>query len=60
LLARFAEALLSTALGLVVALPAALAYSLFRGVIRARMARATALTHEVLGFLKTASQAEAP
>jgi biopolymer transport protein ExbB len=60
LLAQFAEALVTTAMGLAVAVPAVLAFNLFQGVIRARMARAAALMHEVLGFLKSASQAGAP
>jgi biopolymer transport protein ExbB len=59
LLAQFGEALLSTAIGLLVALLAALAGDLFQRVIRARMGRASALSHEVLAFLKSPAAAAA-
>ncbi len=60
LMAEIGEALVATAIGLLVALPAVAAFNLFQRVIRARMGRATALAHEILAFLKSpaASAAE--
>jgi biopolymer transport protein ExbB len=58
--AQLGEALLPTATGLLVALLAAPARDLFQRVIVARMGRASALSHEVMAFLKSpaASAAE--
>lgn len=52
LMAEIGEALVATAVGLLVALPAVAAFNLFQRVIRARMGRATALAHEILAFMK--------
>lgn len=52
LMAEIGEALVATAIGLLVALPAVAAFNLFQRVIRARMGRATALSHEILAFMK--------
>ncbi len=52
LMAEIGEALVATAIGLLVALPAVAAFNLFQRVIRARMGRATALAHEILAFMK--------
>jgi biopolymer transport protein ExbB len=54
LMAEIGEALVATAIGLLVALPAVAAFNLFQRVIRARMGRATALAHEILAFMKAA------
>jgi biopolymer transport protein ExbB len=54
LMAEIGEALVATAIGLLVALPAVAAFNLFQRVIRARMGRATALAHEILAYLKAA------
>jgi biopolymer transport protein ExbB len=52
LMSEVGEALVSTAIGLLVALPAVAAFNLFQRVIRARMGRANVLAHEILAFLK--------
>jgi biopolymer transport protein ExbB len=52
LMAEIGEALVATAIGLLVALPAVAAFNLFQRLIRARMGRATAFAHEVLAHLK--------
>jgi biopolymer transport protein ExbB len=52
LMSEVGEALVSTAIGLLVALPAVAAFNLFQRLIRARMGRANALAHEVLAFMK--------
>jgi biopolymer transport protein ExbB len=52
LMSEIGEALVSTAIGLLVALPAVAAFNLFQRVIRARMGRANVLAHEILAFMK--------
>ena len=52
LMSEIGEALVATAIGLLVALPAVAAFNLFQRVIRARMGRALALSHEILAFMK--------
>jgi len=52
LMSEIGEALVSTAIGLLVALPAVAAFNLFQRLIRARMGRANVLAHEILAFLK--------
>ena len=54
LMSEIGEALVSTAIGLLVALPAVAAFNLFQRLIRARMGRATVMAHEVLAFMKAA------
>jgi biopolymer transport protein ExbB len=58
LMAEIGEALVATAIGLLVALPAVAAFNLFQRLIRARVGRATVMAHEILAFLK--SQRSAP
>ncbi|HWZ88806.1 MAG TPA: MotA/TolQ/ExbB proton channel family protein [Polyangiaceae bacterium] len=53
LIPKIGEALVTTALGLLVALPAIVAFNLFRRTIRARLGRADALSGEVLAHLKS-------
>jgi len=52
LMSEIGEALVATAIGLLVALPAVAAFNLFQRVIRARMGRANVLAHEILAFMK--------
>lgn len=52
LMSEIGEALVSTAVGLLVALPAVAAFNLFQRLIRTRMGRANALAHEILAFMK--------
>jgi biopolymer transport protein ExbB len=52
LMSEIGEALVATAIGLLVALPAVAAFNLFQRLIRARMGRANALSHEILAFMK--------
>jgi biopolymer transport protein ExbB len=52
LMSEIGEALVATAIGLLVALPAVAAFNLFQRIIRARMGRANVLAHEILAFLK--------
>jgi len=53
LMAEVGEALIATAIGLLVALPAIASYNLFLRLIRARQGRADALCREILAHLKT-------
>jgi biopolymer transport protein ExbB len=52
LMSEIGEALVSTAIGLLVALPAVAAFNLFQRLIRTRMGRANVLAHEILAFRK--------
>jgi biopolymer transport protein ExbB len=52
LLAEIGEALVATAIGLLVALPAIAAFNAFQRTIRERLARADALGHEILAYFK--------
>jgi biopolymer transport protein ExbB len=60
LMAEIGEALVATAVGLLVALPAIFAFNAFQRAIRARLAGADALGHEVLAHFKAAPAAEQP
>lgn len=53
LMAEIGEALVATAIGLLVALPAVAAFNLFQRLIRARIGRATVMAHEILAFMKS-------
>ncbi|MEB2312351.1 MAG: MotA/TolQ/ExbB proton channel family protein [Sorangiineae bacterium] len=57
LLTEVGEALVATAVGLLVALPAIAFFNLFQRVIRARLGRAQALGFEVLAFLAARADA---
>ncbi len=59
LMAEIGEALVATAIGLLVALPAVAFFNLFTRTIRARLGRGDALGHEVLAFLKSRKTAAA-
>jgi biopolymer transport protein ExbB len=50
LMAEIGEALIATAVGLVVALPAVATFNLFQRIIRVRLSRASALGREVLAY----------
>lgn len=52
LMSEIGEALVATAIGILVALPAVAFFNLFQRIIRARLARADALGREVLAVLK--------
>jgi biopolymer transport protein ExbB len=52
LMADIGEALVATAIGLLVALPAVSFYNWFQRVIKTRLGRADALGHEVLAYFK--------
>lgn len=58
LMAEIGEALIATAIGLLVALPAVAAFNFFQRMIRVRLSRANALGREVLAHLYAASGAE--
>jgi biopolymer transport protein ExbB len=51
LMSEIGEALVATAVGLLVALPAVAAFNLFRSVVQTRLTRADALRRSVLGHL---------
>jgi biopolymer transport protein ExbB len=53
LMAEIGEALVATAIGIMVALPAVASFNMFQRVIKSRMARGEALGHDVLTFLKS-------
>jgi len=59
LMAEIGEALVATAVGLLVALPAIVAFNVFQRTIRARMSRADALSGEVLAHLKAGTPSAA-
>ncbi len=52
LMSQIGEALVATAVGILVAIPAVVFFNLFNRIIKARLQRADALSHEVLAFLK--------
>jgi biopolymer transport protein ExbB len=51
-MAEIGEALVATAIGLVVALPAVAFYNMYQRLIRARLTRAEALGNEIMAFRK--------
>jgi biopolymer transport protein ExbB len=53
LMSEIGEALVATAVGLLVAIPAVAAFNVFSRVIMSRLARADAFGREVMSFLKT-------
>ncbi|MBZ0236211.1 MAG: MotA/TolQ/ExbB proton channel family protein [Deltaproteobacteria bacterium] len=53
LMAEIGEALVATAVGICVAIPAVVAFNYFNRVIRARLSRADALSREITAFLKS-------
>ena len=55
LMTEVGEALVATAVGILIALPAVAFFNLFQRVIRARLGRAEALIREILAFHKTPS-----
>jgi biopolymer transport protein ExbB len=59
LLAEIGEALVATAIGLLVALPAVAFFKFYQRLIRARIGRAEALVREILAFRKASSAVEA-
>lgn len=59
LMAEIGEALVATAVGLLVALPAVAAFNTFQRVIRARVGRGEVLAREVLAHFKRQSAADA-
>jgi biopolymer transport protein ExbB len=59
LLAEIGEALVATAIGLVVALPAVAFFNFYQRLIRARIGRAEALVREILAFRKAGTAVEA-
>ncbi len=54
LMSEIGKSLVSTAIGLLIALPAVAAFNLFQRLIHARMGRANVLAHEILAFMKAA------
>jgi biopolymer transport protein ExbB len=57
LMSEIGEALIATAVGLLVALPAIAAFNVFRGVVQTRLTRADALRRVVLGQLHARREA---
>lgn len=57
LMSEIGEALVATAVGLLVALPAIAAFNVFRGIVQARLTRADALRRVVLGQLHARKEA---
>ena len=60
LMSEVGEALVATAIGILVALPAIAFYNAFQRVIKARLARAQAFGNEVLAVLKAEPSARTP
>ncbi|HEY3493579.1 MAG TPA: MotA/TolQ/ExbB proton channel family protein [Polyangiaceae bacterium] len=59
LLAEIGEALIATAVGILVALPAVAFFNLFQRLIKARLGQSEALRHEVLAYLKSGAPSAA-
>lgn len=59
LMGQIGEALIATAIGLCVALPAVACYNWFQRIIAARLGRAEALGHDVLAYFKSCSESSA-
>jgi biopolymer transport protein ExbB len=57
LMAEIGEALIATAIGILVALPAIAFFNLFQRAIKSRLGQSDALGHEVLAYLKTERRA---
>lgn len=55
LLSEIGEALVATAIGILVALPAIACFNLYQRIIKARLGQGEALSHEVLAYLKAGS-----
>jgi len=53
LMSEIGEALVATAIGIIVALPAVATFNLFQRIIKSRIARGESLGHDVLAFLKS-------
>ena len=53
IMGSISEALVATAVGLMVAIPAVIAYNQFKGMIKARVSHAEALSHVLLAHLKS-------
>jgi biopolymer transport protein ExbB len=60
LMAEVGEALVATAVGIMVALPAIASYNYFQRVIKARITRADSFGKEVLALLKSEQRLEQP
>jgi biopolymer transport protein ExbB len=60
LMAEIGEALVATAIGLLVALPAVAFFNFFQRLIKTRATRADALGREVLAFMKSKKRGAAP
>jgi len=58
LLAEIGEALIATAIGILVALPAIAFFNFFQRAIKARLGQSEALYHEVLAYLKARPDAQ--
>jgi biopolymer transport protein ExbB len=58
LMAEIGEALIATAIGILVALPAIAFFNLFQRAIKSRLGQSDALYHEVLAYLKTRPTAQ--
>ena len=59
LMAEIGEALVATAIGLLVALPAVAAFNTFQRIIKTRATRADAMGREVLAFMKSKKRGDA-
>lgn len=59
LMAEIGEALIATAIGLLVALPAVAAFNGFQRVVRQRLGQADMLRHEILSFFKASNASAA-
>jgi len=55
LMADIGEALVATAIGILVALPCVAGFNVFQRIIKGRISRAEAFSEEVVAFLKTSS-----
>jgi biopolymer transport protein ExbB len=53
LMAEVGEALVATAIGIVVAIPAVAFFNFFQRIIKARLAQADSLNHELLAYLRS-------
>jgi biopolymer transport protein ExbB len=60
LMSEVGEALVATAIGIIVAIPSVAFFNFFQRVIRARLSQADTLSHELLAYLRSDTKPDAP
>ncbi len=60
LMSEVGEALVATAIGIVVAIPSVAFFNFFQRIIRSRLGQAETLSHELLAYLRSDNKSDAP